>query len=326
MSGLKSQLSVAKEGSSAYGTFVVPNRHFEHRSNGIKLTKEFLRSQQLKAGRQFQTASRRIATTREGGGPVSLEVPNKGFGVFLDQLHGNTVTPVQQASTTAYLQTHDIGTTDPLNKSLTVQTGKPTVEGVVEPFTMLGTKVLSASFRCGIGEWLTCDLNLDSQDVVTDETLATFSPPSNLRSFAFTQGVVLIDGVSAGVVKSIEIPINFSYATDRWSLGAQTKQRPLLNGYPSIDPRVSVEFKDLTLRNKFLSGAVASLGVTFTGPQIAGAYNEQIAFTMAAVGINDADPSVDGPGLLMQDLPLEVLDNGTNAPLRVTYQSTETTL
>lgn len=324
-SGLGGQFMVAKE--TTWGTPVTPNKSFEIRSEGIKLNKNFLRSQQLRAGRMFQSSSRRIATTRGAAGPVVLEVPNQGFGVILDQLHGNVVTPVQQGATAAYLQTHDIGTTDPSSKSLTVQAGRPSTDGTVRPFTYPGSKVMGATFRCAIDEFLVCELNLDAKDEDTATSLATFAPPSNLASFTFVEGAITVDGSPAGIVTSLEIPITYAYKADRYSLGSATRSQHIVNGYPTIEPKISVEWKDLTLYNKWVTGnGIAAVVADFVGPIIASTFAEEIKFNMPACGLLGDTPTLDGPDILTQDIPLEVLDNGTNAPLTITYMSRDLTL
>jgi hypothetical protein len=59
-------------------------------------------------------------------GPLAGEVPTTGFGYLLNGLHGNTVTPVQQAATTAYLQTHTLSS-PPTSKSYSIQVQMPPV-------------------------------------------------------------------------------------------------------------------------------------------------------------------------------------------------------
>lgn len=324
-SGLGAQLSVGKE--STWGTPVARNRWFEFRQEGLQLDKEFLRSRQLKAGAMFQTSTRRVATTKGVSGQVTMEVPNKSFGIFLDQLHGNVVTPVQQGATAAYLQTHNIGTTDPAAKSLTVQVGKPDVGGTTRAFTYPGAKVQAITFAAQVGEFLTAQIDLDAKDEDTATALDTPAYPASLRSFDFTQGVVLLNGASAGVVKGFSLPLKFEYANDRFSLGSTVKSAPLVNGYPDISPTLDIEFKDLaTAYNLFTAGTIVSLVLTFTGPLIASTFYETIKFTMSAVGLNGESPTVEGPDLLMQNITCEVLDDGTNPPLKIEYTSTDTTI
>lgn len=325
-SGLGASLGAATE--TTYGTGVAVDHFYEFENESVQLTKEFLLSSQLRAGRMFQSSSRRIATTRAGGGTIAMEVPNKGFGLWLNQLHGNTVTPVVQGATTAYLQTHNIGTTDPFSKSCTVQIGRPDVGGVIRPFTYPGSKVTGLQFSAATGAFLTTQITLDSQDETTGTpALATPVYPTGLRSFTFTQGVVTIDGVNAALVSSATLTISEPQATDRYFLGnTGLKGRPIVNGYFTADLQMTVDFADLTYYNKFTSGAISTVVLDFIGPVIAGAFNEEIKITLSAVGWNGDTPNAAGPDILQQNVPVVVLDDGTNPPVQIAYTSTDTVI
>ncbi|HEX6020626.1 MAG TPA: phage tail tube protein [Solirubrobacter sp.] len=324
-SGLGGQLTIGKE--STYGTVVARTRSMQFRSENVKGRRNFLNSRQISGGEMFQRSSRRDQTTRDASGPLTLEVPTKGFGLFLDQLHGNTVTPVQQAATTAYLQTHNIGLTDPSAKSLSMQIGRPQTSGAVSPFTFQGVKVTAATFRLALNEFLTCELQLDAQDEVTNVALDSYAPAAGLGSFTFMNGVITVDGSPAGRVTEITIPISFAYDLERWGVGSgATKSNPITNDYPTSNPTITVDWASTTLRDNWVNGANSALVLDCTRNTIASTYKEQIKFTMAAVGYNGDDPTVDGPGVLNQQIPFELLYDGTNAPLKIEYQSTDTTL
>jgi hypothetical protein len=164
-SGLAAQLGVSKE--SVYGTFVVPAEFFEFDSENMNKQPQFLSSTGLKAGHMAPPVTRHKQTVQSAGGDVTLKVPNKGFGRWLNMLHGNAVTPVIQGAGPAYLQTHNIGLTSPFGKSLSVQVGKPGTSGTVQPFTYLGAKVLSVTFSCDLGGELQAVLTLDAQAETT---------------------------------------------------------------------------------------------------------------------------------------------------------------
>jgi hypothetical protein len=91
-----------------------------------------------------------------------MQVPTKLFGTILDLMHGATVTPVQQAATTAYLQTHNVGTSQP-NKSATIQVNKPDTRRHDHAFTYPGSVLTSVAFSCDAGGVLTCTLTWDAR-------------------------------------------------------------------------------------------------------------------------------------------------------------------
>lgn len=322
-SGLFSQLGAAKE--ATYGTRVAPTQFFEYTSESVQLAYNRLSSRGLRAGRTFQQSNRVATTTRGGSGTVNLEVVSKGFGFWLDLLHGNTVTPAQQGGSTAYLQTHNIGTgTAP--KSATVQVGKPGEAGTVHPFDYLGSMVTGYTFSCAVDEFLSASFDLDVRDRQTNQTLATATYPSGLESFHFAQAAVTFNGSSiTDTFESFTLSGSLPRNTDRYRLGSgQTKLRPILNDYTAAQVTLGGVFKDLTNLGLYDSGAIVPVVVTFTSTvAISGSYYPQIRFTMPACQVRGEDPTVGGPDVLGQDVTLEVLDNGTDAPVKIEYTSTD---
>lgn len=321
-SGLSAQVGAKKE--TTYGTRVVPNQFFEFISEGFTREQHYLESRQLRSGRFFQSGSRRILTTRMAPGSLSGEVPIKGMGMFLDLLHGNTVTPVQQGATTAWLQTHDI-TNDP-GKSATVQVGKPDTGGTVRPFDYTGCMVTGATFSCDVDDWLKFALDVDAQDEDTAQTLATASYPTALEGFHFQQCTVTVNsvvqnGATGSLVRSWSTELGLPRATDRFYMrSAATKAKPILNDYTPGTGTLGFEFTDMTQYGLFTAGTKVALTVDFTSATLAGtAFPYRITFSYPQVQFTGATPVVGGPDLLTFDAPFVILDNGTNPPLTITY-------
>jgi Phage tail tube protein len=324
-SGLGAQLGLAPE--TTYGTEVTVSKFFEFATEQMQLSRAFLESSELRAGRMFQSATRRTATTRSAAGTVAMEVPTQGFGQLLNLLHGNVVTPVQQAATTAYLQTHNIGTTDPFKKSITLQIGKPTDEGVVVPFTYPGTVVTSLAFSCQTGGFLDVTATLDSNnELVTTPVLATASYPTALESFNFVQCKVKVNSVEQKQARGVTLTINTPKDTGRYYMGQEKKGVPLTNAYNGATLGLTVDYADSTLYNLFAKAETVPVEVSFIGPIIASTYHEELKFVFAEVGLDGDTPNVAGPGVLQQNIPLVVLDSGSGTPVVATYMSTDVAL
>jgi hypothetical protein len=323
-SGLFSQLGAALE--TTYGTRVVPDHFIEFRSESFSLDQRFFTSQQLGSSSTFSRSTRRVQTTRSGTGTIVMEVPNKGFGFWLNLLHGNAVTPVQQGATTAYLQTHNIGLTAPA-KSATIQVGRPDTGGTVRPFDYLGCMPTAATWAWDVDEALTCSIDFDAQDESTAQTLATRSIPAGLRSFVFTQGTLSIAGSAVADVTSGSLGITLPRQTDFYPLGTTgLKNKPLQNAISAGTGTATARFTDLTHYNRYRNNTIPTLALTFTGPIIASTFAEQLTLTCNAVGFTGQTPNVDGPDVLTHDIPFDILYDGTNAPLVATYMSTDVTL
>lgn len=325
-SGLFTQLMAKKE--TTYGTIVTPDHTYEYDNESMSRQPTYLESAGLHAGTLVQLGSRVVPTTRTATGAIQIEVPSKGFGFWLDLLHGLVPTIVQQSATAAWLQTHLVGTSAP-NKSASVQVGKPDSGGTVRPFTYGGSMVEQMVFSCANGGALKAAITLDSQDETTATALATAAYPTNLHSFNFTQGALTLGGTPLAFISSLDdLTINPGLKVDRFFFGTNgLKNQPLPNAFTALSATLSAEFTDLaTLYNQFVSGAQSALVLTFTGPLIASTFFETISFTLPAVQLRGGTPTVGGPDVLGQSIPLVGFFDGTNPPMTITYMSTDTTL
>lgn len=329
-SGISSQTGAKKE--TTYGTRAVPDTFFEFETEGFQLEKQYLESRQVRAGRFFQSGSRRVATTRGVVGSLAGEVPNIGFGLFLDLLHGNTVTPVQQTTTTAYLQTHNIGTSDP-GKSITLQVGKTETGGTVRPHDYLGVMADQVSFTCDAGDWLKFNIGWQGQDEDTTQALAVASYPTSLEGFNFQQCAVTVNGVvqngtTGSLVRSFGIELPFPRASDRYFLrSSPLKAKPILNDYTSGTGSLTFEYTDQVQYNLYKNATKVPIVVDFTSTTNAGVGNPfRITFTIAQAQFTGSTPVVSGPDLLTFEAPFVITDNGTDPPLKVEYMSNTSTV
>jgi hypothetical protein len=323
-SGLFSQLGIKKE--TTYGTRVTPDHFVEFENENFSLDQRYFVSQQLGSSSTFSRGSRRRATTRSGSGTVNMEFPSKGGGTWLDLLHGNTVTPVQQAATTAYLQTHNIGLTAP-SKSATIQVGRPDTSGTVRPFDYLGCMATSFQVSCDVDGALMVAIEFDVQDEKTDQTLATRSIPTGLHSFVFTDGTLSIAGSPVADVTTASLGVTLPRQTDFYPLGTTgLKAQPIQNAISAGQGTATARFTDLTHYNRYRNQTQPTLALSFIGANIASTYYETLTLTCNMVGFTGETPTVSGPDVLTHAIPFDILFDGTNAPLIAAYTSTDTAL
>jgi hypothetical protein len=324
-SGLSAQLGAKAE--TTFGTYVAPDAFYEFDSETLQRQNQYLTSTGLRAGRMAAPVGRHKNTTRSASGDINMKVPNKGFGRFLNLLHGNVVTPTKVGPSLAYLQTHNIGTTAPIGKSLTVQVGKPDTAGTVQPFSYLGAKITSAQFSCATGAELMAQLSLNAQDEVTSKSLATASYPSGLASLDFTGGSVSIGSDTLAIITDASLTVPLPQKLDRYGLGTGAlAAEPIPNDYIRPTGSLTMEFNTLTQYNHFVNCDTVEVVLDFKGAVIETSYNEELKFDMKACHFTGATPQVGGPDILTAQFPFEVYDDGTNAPIICTYQSIDTTL
>ncbi len=330
--GLAAQLMLKKE--SVYGTRVVPDLAYEFESEGGVRNQKFLASRQLRSGRTFQSSARRVATTRDAEITIQGEVPNKGFGSILDLGHGNTVTPVQQGATTAYLQTHN-WSGDP-SKSATIQAGKPSVDaagvGTVRPFDYLGSMQTQLQLSCSVDDWLKFTAAFNCQDVTTSETLATPSYPTALEGFHFQQCVVSVNGVvqnltTGSLVKSLSLDVSRPRNTERFGLRSSAlKAAPVTNDYSPGSGQLGFEYTDNTIYGLYAAQTIVPVIYAFTSSSLAGAgFPYALTVTMAACVFTSAPITVGSPDVLTYEAGYDILDNGTDPPVKFEVMEVRTT-
>lgn len=322
-SGLAAQIALKKE--TTYGTRVAPDLFYEFESEGGVRNQKFLVSRQLRSGRTFQSSSRRVATTRDAEVSINGEVPNKGFGSILDLGHGNTVTPVQQAATTAWLQTHN-WTNDP-SKSATIQAGKPSVNaagvGTTRPFDYVGSMMTQLQLSCAVDDWLKFTAGFNCQDVTTSETLVTASYPTALEGFHFQQAAVTVNSVvqdltTGSLVKSLSMDVSLARNTERYGLrSTPLKAAPVTNDYSPGSGQLGFEYTDNTIYGLYAAQTVVPIVYDFTSGSLAGTgFPFKLKVTMAACVFTSAPIQVSGPDVLTYEAGYDILDNGTDPPVK----------
>lgn len=328
-SGLGGQVGFINE--STYGTGVTVTKFAEVESASITKTKNAVQGGGLAAGRMVQDGSRRVVTSTAAEGEVKMEVTTKGMGLWLNHLFGGTVTPVQQAATTAYLQTHSL--TDNYGKSLTIQTGVPDRTGTVRPYTATGCKITSAEFSCGMNELLTASFNIDAQGVTEATAIATASYTTGQKPFhagllAVKTGTFGSESVITGV-KGISLSIERPQQTDAYYASATpgTKSEPVMNDWVKISGSLEMDFVDKTqVADLFSSDTATSLVIEFVGATIASTYKETIRFKIPKAFFDEGAPKLEGPDVVGLDVSFVGQLDTTNGSIICEYISTDTTL
>ena len=324
-SGLGAQLSVVAE--STYGTFVAPTTHLEFTKESLQLKKTTAQSAGIAAGRLLPLSSRRVVTQRQAAGSIDMEVTNKGMGVLLNTLMGSGGTPVQQAATAAYLQTHTLA--DTAGKSLTIQKGVPLTTGTVTDKTFVGCKIISAEFSCEVGGMLVATFEIDSKNCDETQTLAVASyasmAPFHFGQMAVKTGTYASETALDGIRK-MSLKIERPQAVDRFYAGqAGLKKEPISNDQVKITGSFETDYVATTLDDLHTSDAATALVWEFVGPNIASTYDETIRFKIPAIRLDDAPPVVDGFDVIKPTFSFTGLYDGTNQP-SIEFMSTDTTL
>lgn len=322
-SGLGGQLGIVAE--VTYGTFVAPTRFLEFTKESLVLKKTTEQSAGVAAGRLMALSDRRVLTQKEVTGSIDLEVTNTGMGLLLQALMGTTVTPVQQESTDAYLQSHVLA--DSFGKFLTIQKGVPLTTGVVTDKSFVGCKVTGAEFSCEVGGMLMSSWEIDGRDCSEAQTLASASYPArspfHFGQLAVKAGTFESEAALDGVRK-ISIKVERPMATDRFYAGASgLKAQPIANDLVKITGTIETDYVATTLDDLHTSDAATSLVIEFVGPTIETTYAETFRIILPAIKIDEAPPTIDGFEVIKPSYQFTALFDGTN-PVTIEYISIDT--
>lgn len=297
-SGIDAQLGYAEE--STYGTFETPTRFSEFVSEGIKFEIERIESQGIRAGRRIQ--SRWKPSVQRVTGPIELELTPGGSGLLLKHAWGAVTT----AGAGPYTHTYSQGALD--GESLTIQIGRPSLDGTVRAFSYSGMKISSWTISCAVGEIPKFTLDTYGSVEATGQPLATASYPANDDPFVFTEGSLTVGGTNV-CIKDFTLTGDNALATDRHFIcsgqGAAPKE-PLENGFRDIGGSFTADFENLTQYGLYTAGTESALVLNFTSGADSLVITENVRF-------DGETPNVSGMEILELPVSFKTLSNTSDA-------------
>lgn len=321
-SGLAAQLGAVAE--DTWGVYKAPTSFIEFTEESLALAIERIESPGLRANNRVLRTDRWAAGQKRVEGTVSFEAPSKGLGLWLKHALGASNISTPSGATNARLHRHTLG--DPYGLGLTIQVGRPSSNGTVNPFSYTGCKIDQVTLSNSVDEFLLVECEIVGEDETTSEALASASYPTSVQLFNWTQGVISIGGSSVGVVTDFSVTVANNHKSDRYFLGAATMSEPIIAGMTEITGSMTVEFDSLTNYNRFVNGTVAAVTAKWT----AATAIESTFFPYVEVAIDDvrfdgATPAVAGPDVISHELSFKALYDGTNQPIIIDVQTADTT-
>lgn len=342
-SGVAAQFGYKAE--TVFGTQVTVDKFLDFLDGGSELDQQWADGEGLYSQGAYLRASRSVQTTRAAKGSLEACVVGKNWGTLFKHMLGSTVTTPTVIAASAYKQVHTQGSTDGM--SFTAQWGVPEVSGgVVQPITMVGTKVSGWELKCAAGDFLTASLDLIAKDELTLATtpvsnaLAAAAYAALQEGFTWNQATVKIGGTAS--TASGEVSIAGGVAVAGVVNGFSLKHSNNMNdqGYGtgstmSREPKAKRPETALTLNNEFntraefydvwRAGTVVPVQITFTGSTISGTDKFLVDIIASATKIRKASPKFNKDDLVEQDVELMLLNDGTNAPLQIKLVSSDST-
>lgn len=328
--GVGASVTIGNEGSS-YGTYAAPTRGLEFESESLEWKPNRTRSKAIYNGGLVPRVSGRATTTATVDGDIVTPVYTKGMGLWLGMIFGTMgVVPVQQGVTAAYLQTHTLAANT--GQSATIQVGRPSMDGTINPYTYLGCKVTKAVFEAKVNEPLRLTLTIDGKDVTEAQsyvvpTYQTGNPPLFFNQGQFTAGAFGSEALVEGV-RAVTLTFERKQRVDNFYLdGTGRKSAPVPNDYMTISGQLETDFRaKADFADVFYNDTPKSIILPFTGALIASSYSYGITFKLPRCVFDAEPPKVAGLDILQPKMTFDVEYDDTNTPATCTYMSTDTTL
>jgi hypothetical protein len=325
-SGIGSWLGIKKE--SSFGTAVTVDRFYEFNSEGTKYVKNTVVGQGLRNGGLVARANRRVVTTLAGEGDFEVDMQTRGMGLLLSLATGSVPTGSLANGVYTYLFTAQ----DLIGDSFTTQVAVPQYGGTLTYKTLSGCKMTNFELSVGAGDIAKAKFSLDSKGFTTGSSTSATVAYANIATsnlFHFAQGSIT-DNVSTTYanIKDFSLTVDNSLKTDRYNLGAAgSKSEQIINGFRAISGKVTAEFTDTVLLDKFIADTTAGLKLTFEGATIgSGSDKETLSITIPAAKFDGDTPMVSGPGVIDVSFGFTVFDDGTNEPFTITYKTLDSAL
>jgi hypothetical protein len=304
---------------SVFGTPVAMTRWFEFLSENLERRNNIITSNGIRcaAGRNLRRGSRRVISSRDGGGSITMEVATTGFGRWFEHLLGGT--PGIVGGAPPYTHTYALGNL--AGKSLTIQKVlRDTASTEIEAFNFHGCKILSGEFSISVDQILQLAVEIDAEDVDTS-TAGAAASYTNPTLFNFQGGTLNVAGAPVASVTDASIKITNNLKTDRYYLGsAGLKAEPIDNDFPTVDGSLSAEFiSSATFYDRFAADSAALLSLVFTSG------TSSLTISVPEVRFTGGTPTVGGPDVVVADVPFEGQYDGTNAGITITYVTADAT-
>lgn len=322
-SGLDAQFCIARE--VTHGVYAAPTRALEFNEESLALDQPRIESGGRRTGGRVMRTNRTRINRKGVGGSSTHEVTTAGFGLLFEHALGAIATsqPDAGGAPTVYLHTATVGALT--GKSLTVQVGRPDIQGVVRPFSYLGCKIASWELSCEVDGLLTFTPTWDGVDETTGEALVAATYPAADDLFDFVGASLTIDG-TAVPVRNFTLSGDNALNTERYFMRESSlKDEQLEAAKRAYTGTLEAEFDALTLYDLFRNGDPVPVVATWEGAEIEGGLNSVVRVTLPAVQFDGDTPGVSDDGIVAVSLPFTVRDNGSDEVVTVEYQTTDAT-
>jgi hypothetical protein len=310
---------------TTYGTAVTLTDAFEGRADTYKRVQEFIDSVGFRGGMETLRSDRRVAVNMGGEGTLELDVLTTGFGFLLQAFLGSVAGPTLSSTSLAFLTTATSTAADP-NDFFTLQIQRSDLGGTQHDFTHEGGVITGWTLAQDVGGLLTASMDFDFENVQTATGAGTPAYAAANVPYDWTQASCTLDSVATDLI-SMDLTADLALKTDRRFLRSSSlKKQPVRSGMPSYEGSITLELNGSVEYDDFVAGNIIPITFKWRGDLIEDTNYSEVNITLAACQYTGGDPVMSLTDVPMITLPFKVLDNGTDAAVVITYESTDNAL
>lgn len=279
------------------GTAVTVDKFLPVTNVGIMNDVDRIEDEGIRAGRLV--ISHWKAGSETVSGTVETSLWNADVATLFKHMFGSV------ATAGAGPFTHTYTPSDLNGLAMTMQAGKPDIDGTVRPFTWAGCKIGGWTLSASAGEKAALSLDVVGMSEVTSTALATASYDSGLEMFVFTEGSLTVAGSPVSTVKSIELVAD-NALTDRPRLGSSQSLEYKQNGFKAYTGTVTTDFESLTQYNRYINADEVAMVLTFDNG------TDTLTVTMN-VRFDGGSPELSGAELLEEPIEFKCVSATSDA-------------
>ena len=305
---------------STYGTYVAGTRALEYVDESLDFKPNKVQGKGLRASSRVARSGRRVTTTVQGEGKVTLEATTRGMGIVLSAAMGANAVTLVSGST--YQHNYTLGDTP---ASLSIQKGIPNTAGTVSTFSFLGCMVNSFTFSAPNDDIAKFDYDFDIRNLDTAQTFAALTYPTTPNLYHFGQSAatysgtvtaptttaIATGGTAATDIRDFEVTVNNNLTDDRFNVGgAGLKSKPTV-GLREITGKFTAEYAANTYRDDFIADTERAIVVTLTSTEALSSGFATLQCVLPAVKLDSGIPVANNGDLITVEHSFTVLDNLT---------------
>lgn len=309
---------------TTYGTAATLGRAYEAVNDPWQPDRSFLQARGFRPGLQATRSNSSNIVNMGAHGSAEMALRMNGMGLLLQDVFNTKTGPTLVAGTT-YTSVFQTGSEGPTGSG-TFQMIRPFADTGTQQFTYKGSVCTGWELTQELDKVLMLKSDFDVQD--TDTTTAAGTPTYVVGSmFDWSMLAITVGGTALAMVKKLSLKADYRMNTDRrYMRGNPLKKQPHSLGLPKYTGTLEGEWASLQEYTRFLAGAPLVAQLVWTGPLIEATRYYTLTIDLPAIQYTGEGPEVSLDAEPQQNLPFEVLWDGTLPAIKLTFQNTDAAL